>query len=548
MRTIQDLSAPSNPSTILNSPGMMGTPSLMNMQNMLQFQLLGHLKTGDIIYDTLISYVIFLVMGNFVTKVTSWIGQLYSFIIRTMRSIGAWSLRRTKNCVRGAQVELIDRTVTIDYITDNKQYNELYNAVSWYLMTAGDIDFLHEGQLQFSCTDRITAETAKAFVPKISKRVHDHLIKEIIFNKQKITYRTSSELIKIFTDRERQRENYQIKLYAEVDKYAQSDILEEFCNHCITLYAQSMITQVWKQQIYVNDVEGKWTGRDSKNRRKIDTVILRGDLKEEIRKDLQMFLNSLDWYHTRDIPYTRGYLFYGPPGTGKTTMIKALANVGRRHIHYLVLTNVKSDAQLLTLLKSIDYEQTILVIEDIDCMSQIVRDRALMRVKAEEAESDEEIEERRRVRRRPSGNHRNPDEPNYKKEEYVEQTTADEYQLTLSGLLNAIDGIFTVEGRILIMTSNHPEQLDSALLRPGRIDRKFLFDNCDRDQIQELYTMFYGHTCPPDLLASIRDQLYSPAHVTSILLRYRDSPQEALKHLNDEEDRPFVQSMITGTT
>src|SRR3989338_2063247 len=252
--SIIDTSSPMNPST---SQGMMlGAPSLMSMQNMLQFQLLGHLKTGDIIYDTLISYVIFLVMGNFIAKVTSWISQIYSLIIRGTRGIGEMSWRRTKNFMRGKHIELIDRTVTIDYITDNKEYNELYNAVSWYLMATGAVYFLHESHLKFSYTDKISAEKAKNFEPHINKRVHDDHSKQIIFNEQKITYHTSCDLIKVFTDRERQRENYRITLYAVVDKCAKSDILEEFCNHCISLYAQSKIGLVWKQQVYVNDVEG----------------------------------------------------------------------------------------------------------------------------------------------------------------------------------------------------------------------------------------------------------------------------------------------------
>jgi hypothetical protein len=47
-------------------------------------------------------------------------------------------------------------------------------------------------------------------------------------------------------------------------------------------------------------------------------------------------------------------------------------------------------------------------------------------------------------------------------------------QLTLSGLLNVLDGVVDTPGRILIMTTNHPEMLDPALIRPGRIDKKIM--------------------------------------------------------------------------
>merc|ERR1719203_2373898 len=47
-------------------------------------------------------------------------------------------------------------------------------------------------------------------------------------------------------------------------------------------------------------------------------------------------------------------------------------------------------------------------------------------------------------------------------------------KLNLSGLLNVLDGVVDTPERILIMTTNHPEQLDPALIRPGRIDKKIL--------------------------------------------------------------------------
>lgn len=51
-------------------------------------------------------------------------------------------------------------------------------------------------------------------------------------------------------------------------------------------------------------------------------------------------------------------------------------------------------------------------------------------------------------------------------------------RLTLSGLLNAIDGVASAEDRILFMTTNYIEQLDEALIRPGRVDLIQLFDKC----------------------------------------------------------------------
>jgi len=63
--------------------------------------------------------------------------------------------------------------------------------------------------------------------------------------------------------------------------------------------------------------------------------------------------------------------------------------------------------------------------------------------------------------------------------------------ISLSGLLNAIDGVASHEGRVLIMTTNHPEKLDAALVRPGRVDRKVGFRLAMRDEVRELFVRMY---------------------------------------------------------
>ena len=104
-----------------------------------------------------------------------------------------------------------------------------------------------------------------------------------------------------------------------------------------------------------------------------------------------MFLNSEEWYQHRDIPYTRGYLFYGHPGTGKTSMIKGLSLFSKRHIHYLMLNEVETDTQLVELIKSINYKETILVIEDIDAMLNVVKSRTMEQKSYEELTYVQEI-------------------------------------------------------------------------------------------------------------------------------------------------------------
>jgi site-specific recombinase len=80
--------------------------------------------------------------------------------------------------------------------------------------------------------------------------------------------------------------------------------------------------------------------------------------------------------------------------------------------------------------------------------------------------------------------------------------------------------------------------LDSALIRPGRIDRKFAFDYCDRDQIADLFFMFFGKRCDPNVIQSIEDNQYSPAYLSGLFLQYRDNPDDALRHVDKRDDHP----------
>ena len=64
--------------------------------------------------------------------------------------------------------------------------------------------------------------------------------------------------------------------------------------------------------------------------------------------------------------------------------------------------------------------------------------------------------------------------------------------VTFSGFLNALDGVASGEERIIFMTTNHPERLDPALIRPGRVDLSVLIDDATPSQARILFTRFYG--------------------------------------------------------
>jgi chaperone BCS1 len=97
------------------------------------------------------------------------------------------------------------------------------------------------------------------------------------------------------------------------------------------------------------------------------------------------------------------------------------------------------------------------------------------------------------------------------------------------------------------MTTNHIEKLDPALIRPGRIDRKFNFGNCSKQQISDMYNMFFKEKANEDDLQIIEDGKYSPAYMTTLFMCYKNKPGEALKNISsfdvfdaDRDVKPLI--------
>ena len=87
-------------------------------------------------------------------------------------------------------------------------------------------------------------------------------------------------------------------------------------------------------------------------------------------------------------------------------------------------------------------------------------------------------------------------------------------KLTFSGLLNAIDGIISpdsAEPQLLFLTTNYPERLDSALVRPGRIDFQAHLDYCDHRQVKMFYKRFYPSSSGTEEAENFAQKLFSEA-------------------------------------
>jgi len=266
-----------------------------------------------------------------------------------------------------------------------------------------------------------------------------------------------------------------------------------------------------------------WTTVAVRPSRSMATVVLDDEQKAAILKDINEFLHpkTARWYSNRGIPYRRGYLFHGPPGTGKTSLSFALAGVFGLDIYCLSLSEATlTEEDLIILFNSLP-KRCILLLEDIDS-ARIVKARRRRKKKTRREDVPKRTEDETKKQGGDSANARSDDVGPSIARKGDRNRPKDTNTLSISGLLNAIDGVASQEGRVLVMTTNYPEKLDAALIRPGRVDLKIEFRPANRKQIKELFLRMY---CV-DTMEAVRQ----PTKISQIL------PGVAMK-LIEEGDR-----------
>ncbi|KAK3845728.1 MAG: BCS1 N terminal-domain-containing protein [Linnemannia gamsii] len=250
----------------------------------------------------------------------------------------------------------------------------------------------------------------------------------------------------------------------------------------------ALLNQEGKTVIYTSwGPEWRPFGQPRK-RRVLESVILDEGIGERIVRDVREFVKNEKWYADRGIPYRRGYLLYGPPGSGKTSFIQALAGELEYNICILNLSERGLTNDRLNHLLTNLPERSIMLLEDID---------------AAFAKRDK---------------------------------TQEGFQsmVTFSGLLNALDGVASSEGRIIFMTTNHIEVLDPALIRPGRVDLREYVGDATPSQIRKMFKRFYEQE---DVLAdkfvkSLEGHKVSTAALQGHFVHFKDRPEEACKSVH----------------
>ncbi|ETS80528.1 hypothetical protein PFICI_08057 [Pestalotiopsis fici W106-1] len=225
--------------------------------------------------------------------------------------------------------------------------------------------------------------------------------------------------------------------------------------------------------------------------RDMKTVVLDNQQKANVLGDINEYLHPATprWYANRGIPLRRGYLFYGPPGTGKTSLSFALAGVFGLDIYVISLLEPSLTEEDLSALFSSLPRRCIVLLEDIDTAGLKRPDDEVSKSQVDKKDDND----KKGSGATDDGKKETPSD--WKVSDLAKalkkEGNDEKKGISLSGLLNAIDGVASHEGRVLIMTTNVPESLDEALIRPGRVDLQVGFTNATHAQVEELFIRMY---------------------------------------------------------
>ncbi|KAG5229504.1 ATP-dependent zinc metalloprotease [Salix suchowensis] len=223
------------------------------------------------------------------------------------------------------------------------------------------------------------------------------------------------------------------------DSFLGARVQWSFENYCEGMHILSVADQIKQKneeiKLFMNleknpNENGRWASVPFTHPATMDTMVMDGDLK----------IKSKRYYHRLGHVWKRSYLLYGASGTGKSSFIAAMARFLSFDVYDIDISNVSDDSDLKMLLLQTT-SRSVIVIEDLD--------RLLM-------EKPEDV--------------------------------------SLSGVLNFMDGIVSCcgEERVMVFTMNSKDQIDQAVLRPGRVDVHIQFPLCDFSAFKSLANNYLG--------------------------------------------------------
>ena len=469
----------------------------MSAQNLLQNMLVNNTKTGNQLLDYFLNFALL----SFITYMFQNIKFVKNFFIYLYEKI--FTNSDNYEIIIEAQNVIHDK---YGLKTNKLIYSINFQAIIYYIkeLKSNDIYIKREADK----TDK-TDKIFDMFVPDQYKPFCLSLEKNI------------QCIIKLTEDNDTSKESpeskkkHTITIFSK-DKNTKMVDLEDFMNNCLIKYNKFIEKESIKDQYYFsyNDADNDGTLNFSekifKTNRKFNSVFFEN--KDKFMNNLKFFLENESWYEKKGIPYHYGILLHGTPGCGKTSIIKAILEYTKRHAVVIPLNRVKTCGELENIFfkseinsKKISTDKRIYIFEDIDCVCNVIKER--------NTDNDNINDSEKIIKTELDLLFKLTDSTDFKK------CNNPEDKLNLSCILNIFDGILETPGRIIILTSNYPDKIDKALLRPGRIDMNLELKKASSSIIKEILSEFYDDSNEIINETDFIDYVLSPAEIMNICLK-----------------------------
>ncbi|KAH8588940.1 BCS1 N terminal-domain-containing protein [Bisporella sp. PMI_857] len=306
-------------------------------------------------------------------------------------------------------------------------------------------------------------------------------------------------------------------------------LLKELLQDCRQAFskADKNKTIIYRGALKPGSSEPTWTRCVSRVSRPFSTVVLDEEVKSTLLNDMSEYLDpsSRRWYSNRGVPYRRGYLLFGPPGTGKSSLSFAIAGYFKLKIYIVSLNSMAMNEENLSTLFAELPKQCVVLLEDIDTAG-LTHSREIVTESPSTPVLPQNIA---------NGGTTlvSPPPPSSR--------------ISLSALLNIIDGVAATEGRILIMTTNHIDKLDDALIRPGRVDLTVKFDLANAQMISTIFCGIYA-TIEGDMPSTKPSTItiQSPGSSSSAVIKQAEEDEKEALRVEEERKRKEEQIKAMG--
>ena len=435
-----------------------------------------------------------------------------------------------------------------------KEYSDDFKAINHYIINnkISNIESLTE--IMISNSELSSYEDRKLgnkyiYIPINNKRI-------LISESEKIYFQLIDVDNKVEEDENKndkkvknsKTKNFIITLYINKKIHNGIYILQNFIKKCKTEYDIYHNKNNNDNKLYIFDfklsenidsvLELKFTKDDMTHNKDLSkNIFFEG--KEELINYIKPFIyDPFEKFNIGEEKYKRcgftfkaGLLFYGAPGCGKTSTIKGILRYTNRHGIMINLSKVKTCEELELIFRNrtingqkYSGKQLCYILEECDAFDNNF-------LKSRKLKEDEDLNK----------NLENNDVlqisklVEYGKSTVEKMMVKDDDKINLLSFLNTLDGPIELDGIMYVMTTNHPEKIDEALLRPGRFDFKYEFKKASKkiviNMLQHTYELTDKQMEEYIQYLNIKDEVLSPAEIQSICFKndnIRDSIDKIL--------------------